>query len=342
MKAAFYERNETIRIGVCEPVAPAAGQVQIRVAYCGICGTDMHIFHGKMDKRVAASQIMGHELSGTVEAVGAGVTHVKPGDAVTVMPLDWCGECPACRAGHTHICQKLRFLGIDTQGAFQELWTAPARVVMPLPTGMSLRLGALIEPLAVACHDNRLGEVKAGEQVVVLGGGPIGALIGLVARQRGANVVVSEVNPGRIALLHNLGFETINPKEVDIAQAVEARTGGAGADVVFEVTAHPSGAATMTQLARTRGRIVIVGIFSQPPPVDLFRCFWRELRLIGARVYEAQDFQRAIDLIAAGTLQLEPLVTKVLDLPDLSAGMHLLEQGGDVMKVLIQCNPEIK
>ena len=99
MKAAFYEGNETVSLGHCQIEAPGPNQVRLQIAYCGICGTDLHIFHGKMDKRVTFPQIMGHELSATVAEVGAGVTHVKPGQPVTVMPLDWCGDCPACEAG---------------------------------------------------------------------------------------------------------------------------------------------------------------------------------------------------------------------------------------------------
>lgn len=337
MKAAFYELNETIRIGECQPVPPGAGQVQVQVAYSGICGTDLHIYHGKMDRRVGTSRILGHEIAGTVSAVGPDVADVRVGDRVTVMPLDWCGTCPACRAGHTHICQNLKFLGIDTTGGMQAFWTVPARVVVRVPDALSLRHAALIEPLAVACHDVRLGGVQAGEFVVVLGGGPIGALEALVAQSRGATVLVSEINPFRLQLLEQLGLETVNPNEVDLPALVEQRTGGAGADVVFEVTAHPAGAAMMTKLARTRGRLVIVGIFSDPPPVDLFRVFWRELRIIGARVYEREDFEQAAELAASGQLSLDALITDVYPLDDLKRGFQQMEAGGAVMKILVRC-----
>ncbi|MFN8483810.1 MAG: alcohol dehydrogenase catalytic domain-containing protein [Anaerolineae bacterium] len=340
IKAAFYERNETIRIGEGTQVAPGPDQVQVHVAYTGICGTDLHIYHGEMDRRVAPSQILGHEISGVVSAVGTGVTNVGPGDRVTVMPLDWCGKCPACRAGHTHICQNLKFLGIDTPGGMQSYWNVPARVVVKLPEGLSLRHAALIEPIAVACHDVRIGEVKAGEFVVVLGGGPIGALQALVAKSRGATVLVSEINSFRLELLRHLGLDAVNPNEVDLPALVEERTGTAGADAVFEVTAHPAGAAMMTKLARTRGRLVIVGIFSQPAAVDLFRVFWRELRIIGARVYEREDFEMAARLAASGELPLDALISEVYPLDELKPALDQLGQGGAVMKILMQCSEE--
>jgi (R,R)-butanediol dehydrogenase / meso-butanediol dehydrogenase / diacetyl reductase len=338
MKAAYYEGHETIRVGQCEPVPPAAGQVQIRISHCGICGTDLHIFHGQMDRRVHMPQVMGHEMSGTIAAIGEGVKGYSLGDRVTVRPLDYCGTCPACKAGHSHICQKLKFIGIDSPGAFQGLWTVPAHTLHRLPDNLSFEHGALIEPLAVACHDIRRGSVQAGEYAVVLGGGPIGLLVALVARAAGAQVLISEVNPFRLKLARELGLEAVNPVETDLTDIVNRATGDAGADVVFEVTATPAGAEIMTKLPRTRGRIVVVGIYSAPQKVDLFRCFWRELNLIGARVYEAEDFDTSIQLAASGSLPLDRVVTNVLPLEELTAGMRLMERGGDVMKVLMKCS----
>jgi 2-desacetyl-2-hydroxyethyl bacteriochlorophyllide A dehydrogenase len=337
MKAAFYEGHETIRVGDCLPVEPETGQVRIRVSHCGICGTDLHIFHGKMDHRVKVPAVIGHEMSGVIESLGAGVENWKPGDRVTVRPLDPCNDCPACRAGHSHICQRLKFIGIDSPGAMQGLWTVPAHALHRLPDALTMEQGALVEPIAVACHDVRLGDVRAGEYVVVQGGGPIGALVALVAQTTGARVVLTEVNPFRLELARSLGLDAVNPLEVDLPALVDEQTGGAGADAVFEVTGSAAGAAMMTKLPRTRGRIVMVAIYSEPPKVDLFRFFWRELRLFGARVYEPQDFDAAIALAAAGRLPLEKLVTNVCPLEELEWGMRQLEKGGPVMKVLINC-----
>ncbi|MGC9520513.1 MAG: zinc-dependent alcohol dehydrogenase [Anaerolineae bacterium] len=335
-QAVFYERDKRIRVGEAKPVTPGPGEVQVKIAYAGICGTDLHIYHGRMDWRVAESQIMGHEVSGVISALGADVDGLEVGQKVTVMPLDPCGHCPACEAGHSHICMNLKFLGIDTQGGFQSYWTVPAHTILPLPEEMSMKRAALVEPLAVACHDVRLGDVKAGEFVTVLGGGPIGALVALVAEHQGAEVLVSEINPRRVRIGTELGLEVVNPRDVDLPALVEARTGGAGADVVFEVTASASGAATMTKLARTRGRIVIVGMFGDPPPVDLFRVLWRELQLRGARVYERQDFERAIELASTDELPLDALISEVYPLERLQVGLDELARGGDVMKVLIE------
>jgi 2-desacetyl-2-hydroxyethyl bacteriochlorophyllide A dehydrogenase len=279
-------------------------------------------------------------MSGEIAEVGANVKGWSPGERVVVRPLHPCGNCPACRAGHSHICYNLKFLGIDTPGAFQGSWTVPAHTLHRLPANLPMDRAALIEPLAVACHDVRLGEVKSKEEVVVIGGGPIGLLIALVAASIKARVLVSEVNPFRLNMARELGMEAVNPKEVDLADLVGKRSGGAGADVVFEVSGSAAGAATMTQLVRSRGRIVIVAIFAEAPRVDLFRFFWRELRLCGARVYEPEDFNQATALAASGALPLERLISAKRPLKDLQKVFELIESNTDLMKVLIDTRGE--
>jgi len=337
MQAAFFAGNQKFDTGPCVAVAPAAGQVQIRVAYCGICGTDLHLFHGAMAQRLTLPHVMGHEMSGTIEAVGAEVHGWKPGDRVTVRPLDPCGACPACRIGHSHICHNLKFIGIDTPGALQGNWTVPAHTLHRLPDSLALREGAMVEPVAVACHDVRMSDLKEGEFAAVIGGGPIGILVALVAQARGARVVMAEVNAFRLQLARDLGIDAINPLETDLPQLVNERTGGAGADVVFEVSGSQAGADTMTKLPRTRGRIVVVAIYGEVPKVDLFRFFWRELKLSGARVYEPEDFELAIELASAGRLPLTKLITDVLPLAGLEEAMHRMEGGGACMKILVSC-----
>jgi 2-desacetyl-2-hydroxyethyl bacteriochlorophyllide A dehydrogenase len=310
------------------------------VAYCGVCGTDLHIFKGGMDKRVSIPQVIGHEMSGEIAEVGENVKGWSVGDRVVVRPLHPCGNCPACRAGHAHICYNLKFMGIDTPGAFQGSWTVPAHTLHRLPPNLPFDRAALIEPVAVACHDVRLGEVKSGEEVVVIGGGPIGLLIALVAATIKARVLVSELNPFRLNLARQLGLEAVNPREVDLTDLVGKRTDGAGADVVFEVSGSAAGAATMTQLVRTRGRIVVVAIFGEAPKVDLFRFFWRELRLCGARVYEPEDFDKAIALGAAGALPLDHLISARQPLENLQTIFEQIESSTDLMKVLIDTRGE--
>ena len=338
MKAAYYQGKRTITIGPCNVEPPKAGEVRLNVAYCGICGTDLHIFHGQMDKRVKIPQVMGHEMSGEVAELGPGVKGFAVGDRVVVRPLWPCGVCAACRSGYSHVCYRLKFLGIDTSGAFQGSWTVPAHTLHRLPTGVSMELAALVEPTAVACHDVRIAQLRPGEAAVVIGGGPIGMLIALVARDRGARVLISEVNPYRLSLASGLGLEVLDARSEDLPPRVESWTAQAGADVVFEVSGSPAGVEVMTKLPRAGGRIVPVAIFSEPQKVDLFRFFWREMKLLGARVYQEEDFERAIALVASGKLPLEKLISARFSLEQLGAALEQMESGGQAMKILINCS----
>ena len=334
--AAFYRGDKTFTVEDRLSPAPGTGEASIRVAYCGICGTDMHVYHGNMDARVGFERVIGHEMSGTVEAVGEGVTSVMPGQKVVVRPLDHCGKCPACQAGHQHICHKLKFLGLDTDGAMQEIWTVPAHTLHILPDDIAMDHAALIEPVAVACHDVRLSGLKPGEDVVVIGGGPIGMLIAMVARDAGGNVVLSEVNPNRLAIAEKLGFATVNPTETDLADEINTRTGDKGADVVFEVSGSQPGVDAMTAVAATRARIVMVAIHAQKPQIDLFQFFWRELQLIGARVYEPEDYEKAIGIITSGGIDTETIITDVAPLSDIQAAFEALDRSPTALKSLIK------
>lgn len=337
MKALHFTGNKSFDLQDVDVQAPQPDEVRLKVAYCGVCGTDVHIYHGAMLHRLNLPQVIGHEVSGEIDAVGEGVTGWQPGDRVTVRPLKP-GPEMAVDNGVQHIGQNLKFIGIDTPGGMQQYWNVPAYTLHRLPDNLPLTIGALVEPLAVACHDVRLGEVKAGENVVIIGGGPIGMLIALVAKQKGANVLISEVNPTRLQLAESLGLSTVNPKETDIVAEVERFTNGAMADVVFEVSGVQAGVAVMTQLPRVRGRIVMVAIHAEPKSVDLFRFFWRELKLIGARVYEPEDFDEAIVLAASGTLPLDQLITQVAPLADAMSVFEAINNNPAGMKYLLQCD----
>ncbi|MFS0733911.1 alcohol dehydrogenase catalytic domain-containing protein [Microbacterium sp. 1P10UB] len=335
MRALHYVSARTVNPVDVEPQDPEPGQVQVRVAYAGLCGTDLHIFHGDMDARVQHPLIFGHEMSGVVTALGVGVDGWAEGDRVTVMPLAWDGTCPACLAGNEHICQNLDFIGIDSPGALQELWNVPADTLVRLPKDLPLREGALVEPVAVAVHDVRRSELSAGDKAVVIGGGPIGVLIASVARHVGAEVVVIEPDAGRRASIDELGFPTLDPTAVDQTAAVEDWTQGAGADVVFEVSGAAAAVRGMTALAKVRGTIVVVAIHSQPREIDLQRVFWRELRLLGARVYQRQDFETAVDLLAGGrAIPTDALITDVVPLERTGDAFTTLE-AGQALKLLV-------
>jgi (R,R)-butanediol dehydrogenase/meso-butanediol dehydrogenase/diacetyl reductase len=228
MRAVAYVGDDTIRVQEREPLEPAPGQVRLDVAYVGICGTDLHIKHGAMDARVTLPAVIGHEMSGTVAAVGEDVTEWTQGDRVTVMPLRWCGDCAACRAGHRHVCQRLVFVGIDSPGALQQSWTVDQDLVVRLPERLPLDQAALAEPVAVAVHDVRRAGLAAGGRALVVGGGPIGLLIALVAASEGIDVVISEPNAFRRTVAEQVGLRTIDPIAEDVTSALDDWTDAPG------------------------------------------------------------------------------------------------------------------
>lgn len=337
MRAAYYTGGGTIEVADAVVEEPAAGQVQVAVSFTGICGTDLHIMLGHMDHRVTRPGVIGHEMSGRVVALGAGVAGWSVGDAVTVMPLRWCGSCPVCLAGHEHICRSLDFIGIDSTGSMQNRWNVPAEVLVALPDGLSLRDAALVEPTAVAVHDVGRGEVRPGDRVVVVGGGPVGLLIAVVARARGADVLVAEVDGFRRGIAERLGFLVLDPLATDLAEYVETWSDGAGAAVAFEVSGSQPGLTAALAVLAARGRLVVVGIHAETRQMDLHRVFWRELSIVGARVYRRDDFEEAVRLLDSGVIPADLLISAVEPLGTADRAFARLAAGGGVMKVLVDC-----
>jgi (R,R)-butanediol dehydrogenase / meso-butanediol dehydrogenase / diacetyl reductase len=213
-------------------------------------------------------------------------------------------------------------------------------IVVPLPHTIGLDKGALVEPVAVAVHDVRRARVEPGESVLVVGGGPIGLLIALVATARGASVLISEPNRFRRETAERLGFTTIDPAARDGLEAVESWTDGAGVDIAFEVSGAVPGLHTATHALRVRGRLVVVAIHSEPVPFDLFRVFWRELEVFGARVYQREDFEEAVRLIAADAVPAGQLISTIEPLKRTADAFAALQSGAEVVKVLIEVGGE--
>ncbi len=336
MKSAVtYEGRGVFRVGPATVVPPGPGEVRLDVAFCGICGTDLHIAHGAMDARIGEPRVIGHEMSGTVAEVGPDVEGLQPGDPVVVRTLDT-RAVPDADRRYSHVGRNLKFIGIDAPGALQASWTVPAFTVHRVPDGLDLRLAAFTEPLAVACHDARRGEVAAGELALVIGAGPIGVLVALVARARGARVLLVEVDAARRALAAELGFSVFEPGDA-VEAAVAAETDGAGADVVFEVSGSAPGIIAATGHAAIRGRVVVVAIFPEPTPVALFDLFWKELDVRGARVYEPADFEAALELLADGALGVERLLTATEPIGRVPELFAELLDGRQAMKILVDC-----
>lgn len=337
MIATQYKGNKNFAVIDKKIEEPKDDEVRIKVAYSGVCGTDVHIYHGMMDKRVSIPQTIGHEMSGVIDAVGKNVTNFKVGEKVVVRPLDDRKVKPSDK-GFNHICEDLKFIGIDSPGSMQQYWNVPAFVLHKLKPETDLKLAALIEPLSVATHDVRRSGLVKGETAVVLGGGPIGMLVAMVAKEVGAQVIISEVNPTRIKMAKDLGFDAVNPTEVDLVAYVKSKTEDKRADVVFEVAGVQPALDIMCEVAGIRSRILMVAIHGDKKPVDLFKFFWKELSLIGARVYEKEDYEKSIELITENKLPFEAMITDVQPLSKIQQVFENIDKNPSGMKVLMDCS----
>jgi 2-desacetyl-2-hydroxyethyl bacteriochlorophyllide A dehydrogenase len=333
MRASRYRgdrifETETAPLPVARP-----DEALLRVRRVGICGTDLHIYQGHLDHRVPRNGVIGHEIFAEVVAAPAGAGFSE-GDRVVVEPLIFCGTCRACRMGATYLCYQLKVMGVDAPGGMQEYWAVPTARLLKVPDVLTDDHAALIEPLAIATHDVARAQVKSGDTVVVFGGGPIGCLIALVCRHRGARVKVVEVNPYRIDMLGRLGLETIGADQ-DVVRVVNDWTGGEGADVSFEVTGHPAAVRLVTDVVRVWGTVNVIAIHAEPVPVNLYPIFARELTLLGSRLYTRGAWEEAIRLASTGAIDVGALVTRSIPLEQLQNGMEELLAGGPAMKVLV-------
>ena len=316
MRALVLESYGQLRLVHRDDPEPGPGELLIRVAATGICGSDLHGYTGDNGRRFPG-QVMGHEASGTLLAAGPGRSDgPAPGTPVTFNPVLACGQCPECQAGHGHHCGRRRVIGVDAdiQSSFADLLVVPAGNVVPLPAGLPVELGALIEPLAVAYHAARRGGVQPGDDVLILGGGPIGQSAVLAARSRGAGrILVSEPVPGRRALCAALGATAIDPAAdpAGVAGQVSDVFGGP-ARVTLDAVGLTASVRSGLAATRMGGTVVLVGMGS--PEIDLgaFEISTKERSLVGSFTYTAAEFAEMAAWTGGQAGVLRRLVTKVV------------------------------
>ena len=285
-----------------EAAAPAAGpgQVLLRVRRIGVCGSDVHVYHGK-HPFTPYPVVQGHEFSAVVEAVGSGVTGVAVGNRVTATPQEVCGACGPCRRGDYHICDSLKVRGFQAPGCAQDLFVTEADKIVPLPPDFTFEQGALVEPVAVGVHAVSRAGSLSGKNVAVLGAGPIGNLLAQVARAEGARVLGTDISPYRLDVAGRCGLDCLsNATEEDLATAAARAFGPAGFDVAFECAGVEATINAAIGAIQKGGTIVLVGVYGERPRLDVGLVQDRELNLVGTLMYKHEDFTRAVELIASG------------------------------------------
>lgn len=341
MKAAVIDAKDSIHLKEVDMPVLENGEALIKVKYCGICGSDIHVLRGA-HPTAKFPVIPGHEFVGElVDIKGSGSDRYKIGDYVVAQPFFSCGNCEPCAKGEDNVCADLHFMGAHCNGGFAEYVKVATRKMYKIPEDMDLKLAALTEPIAVAVHDVRRSGLQVGESALIIGGGPIGMLIAMVARHVGANhIVISEISDYRRKVAEELGFKTVNPIDADFDAQVDALTEGKGFDVCFEVSGSKPGITTAVAKAKITGTVVVVGMTKEPYPIDLSTVFARELKLKGVRIHNQYSFIGAVELLKDGALNDEfiGLVSKTFSLEDVEEAFAFAQVPGDYFKVLVEMN----
>ncbi len=339
MKRAVLVKPKQIVIEDVDIPKPGKGEVLINVKYCGICGSDLHAYHG-VHPFIKPPIVPGHEFSGVISEIGEGVEGLKEGQRVVVEPLITCGKCTNCRLGHYNRCIQMKVIGCQVNGAFAEYVSVPAHRVIPLPDEVSFKHGALVEPLAVAVHAVKRAGVIGGSKVVVIGAGPIGLLTAFVAKRFGASeVLITDLSDYKLDVAKKLGIDyTVNARKEDPVKVAKEVFGTEGVDVIFEcVGSNPVTINQAIDMARRGARIVVVGVFRGDIPVKIGFIQDRELELIGTAVYIFKDFLDAIEIIKRKEINLDLLITKVFPLEEVANAFKYIEENRDTtIKVLIE------
>nr|WP_170290886.1 alcohol dehydrogenase catalytic domain-containing protein [Moorella glycerini] len=316
---------------------PGPGQVRLKVAYTGICGSDIHIYSGAIELN-NYPLVPGHEISGIIDAIGPGVNEWKVGERVTTEhTFSTCGHCRYCRQGEYQECAVRRSLGFDTNGGFAEYVIVAADMLHRIPDKLPLEAAALSEPLAAAVHAVAKANIKWGDVVLIIGPGPMGQLVAQVAKAEGARIIVVGA-PGdgeRLQVASTLGADhTFHTGEEYIKEVLLDLTGGYGADVVLECSGAGGGAVLGLEVIRRQGTYIQVGLFGKPVELDYEKITYKELTIKGTFCHNWPDWEKALALMVAGKVRYQELITTCLPLVKWEEGFRLMakRQG---LKVLL-------
>jgi len=322
---------------VPEPDALKADEILLRIKKIGICGSDIHVFHGQ-HPATPYPVVQGHEYSAVVEAVGGSVTRVAPGMKATARPQLVCGVCGPCRRGQYNACQELKVQGFQAPGVAQDLFVVTEDRIVPFAESMTFEQGAMIEPAAVGAHSTNRVDVR-GRNVVVSGAGTIGNLVAQFARARGARkVLITDISDFRLQKARECGIsEVANISHKSFAKCVKAAFGDEGFQVGFEAAGVQESLEALVGQVEKGGDVVILGVYAKNPVVNMFHVGEHELNLYGSMMYRQEDYETAAAWIASGQIQTGPLLSKTFPFGQYpEAYRYIGDHGLETMKVMIE------
>lgn len=319
------EPNRMEMLDVEKPSITGDDQVLVKIRATGICGSDVHVYHGSNPYAVYP-RVIGHEAAGEVEAVGAGVTDLKPGDGVVFEPITYCGKCYACRRGHHNVCRDLKVLGCIVDGTFREYAVVPRSQVYKFDTSrMSYIQAAACEPYTIGAQATWRGDVQPGDTVLVHGAGPIGLIVADMAKSRGATVIVSEPNESRLAMAKDFGADyMINPVKEDLVSFIDELTSHEGVNVVIEAAGVPALMSQAVEILSPAGRFVAMTFGQQPVPVNFKAVNAKELTILGTR-HQYQKFPETVAGLPDRLDRVDKLITHVFPAEEFKRAFEVLE-----------------
>lgn len=341
MKALVLSEYKQLDLLDLPKPEPGPDEILMRVAACGICGSDVHGFDGSTGRRIPPI-VMGHEAAGEIAAVGSAVNEFAPGDRVTIDSTVSCGNCDYCRKGEINLCDNRQVIGVSCgefrrAGAFAEYVSVPQRIAYRLPDAMSFSEAAMLEAVSVALHAVRVSEIKGGETALVIGAGMIGLLTLQAVRAAGASrVLIADVDQTRLELAKKVGAdETLLLSGEELVSEIYRRTGGKGVDLVLEAVGHDVTVSAAIGAVRKGGTVTLVGNVSPEVTLPLQKVVSRQIRLQGSCA-SSGEYPEAMELIASGKIQVKPLITAVVPLsegPEWFARLYAHEP--NLMKIVL-------
>ncbi|MGF2614623.1 zinc-binding alcohol dehydrogenase family protein [Rossellomorea vietnamensis] len=318
-----------------KPVISNNNEVLIKVKMVGICGSDIHIYHGT-NPLATLPRVIGHEVTGEVEAVGEKVESIAAGDKVVLEPIEPCGDCYACRSGRGNVCSNLEVYGVHRDGGMQEYIVVPERRVHKVSDELDWKESVLIEPFTIGAQANWRGDVRAGDTVFIMGAGPIGLCCLKVAKSEGATVIISDLNENRLAFAKEWGADyTINASQANVIEAVMDITKQEGANVVIDAVCIPQTFEQSLEIVSAAGRVVVLGFDERPSSISQLPITKKEVTITGSRL-QTEQFPRVIEMLNKKTIDPAGMVTQDFPLDQITEAIQLIETNPEeVRKVVI-------
>jgi L-iditol 2-dehydrogenase len=340
MKALLLSSYKKLELADLPVPAPGADEVLVRVAACGICGSDVHGYDGGSGRRIPPL-VMGHEAAGVVSAVGSDVKSFAPGDRVTLDSTVYCGKCANCLRGDVNLCDHRQVLGVSCAdycraGAFAEFVAVPARILYRLPDNLPFAEAAMLEAVAVATHAVNLANISPGCTALVIGAGTIGVLTVQALRTAGCtSVLVADVDEQRLELAKQFGATETILSDESLQSTILFRTNNRGADVTVECVGRNEAVASAIDATRKGGTVVLVGNITPNVNLPLQKVVSRQIRLQGSCA-SSGEYSRAIELLASGAIQVKPIITVVAPLDEGAAWFErLYKREPNLLKVVL-------